>query len=82
MKIQGSLTTKEARMDRIPVESTSIQDIGYDATTMTLEIGFKHGAVYQYFDVPETVFEELMRADSKGKFLHANIKNSYRYAKL
>jgi len=49
---------------------------------MTLELGFKQGAVYQYFDVPDAVYQELMRADSKGTFFHANIKNNYRYTKL
>ena len=69
-------------MERIQVESTTIQDIGYEGEAMILEIGFKSGGVYQYFDVPQTVYEELMRSDSKGKFLHANIKNNYRYTRL
>lgn len=69
-------------MDRIPVNSTTVVDIGYDASLMTLELGFKQGAVYQYFDVPDAVYQELMRADSKGTFFHANIKNNYRYTKL
>ncbi len=68
--------------NRTPVTSSTIADIGYDAATMTLEIGFLKGGVYQYFDVPETVYQEFMAADSKGKFLHANIKNNYRYVKL
>lgn len=69
-------------MDRIPVNSSTIVDIGYDDSSMTLELGFKQGAVYQYFDVPDAVYQELMRADSKGTFFHANIKNNYRYTKL
>jgi len=48
---------------------------------MTLEVGFRSGSVYQYFDVPEALYLELMSSDSKGKFLHANIKNSYRFVK-
>jgi hypothetical protein len=69
-------------MDRIPVNSSTIVDIGYDDSSMTLELGFKQGAVYQYFDAPDAVYQELMRADSKGTFFHANIKNNYRYTKL
>jgi hypothetical protein len=69
-------------MDRILVNSSTIVDIGYDDSSMTLELGFKQGAVYQYFDVPDAVYQELMRADSKGTFFHANIKNNYRYTKL
>ena len=69
-------------MNRTPVESSNIADIGYEDTTMTLEIGFHNGTVYQYFDVPHSVFQEFMGADSKGTYLNANIKNVYRYAKL
>ncbi len=69
-------------MNRIPVQSSNIADIGYDEQSMTLEVGFKNGTVYQYFDVPEAVHQEFMNAGSKGTFLNANIKNNYRYAKL
>ncbi len=69
-------------MDRIPVNSSNVAEIGYDSTTMTLEVAFRNGTVYQYFDVPETVYQELMRAGSVGQFLNQNIKNNYRYAKV
>lgn len=69
-------------MNRTPVISTDVAEIGYDAATMTLEVAFHKGGVYQYFDVPEVVYQEFLRADSKGKFLHANIKNNHRYVKL
>ena len=69
-------------MDRIPVDSSNIESIGYDIETMTLEVEFTNGNIYQYFDIPPTVHENLMRSDSKGKFLHSQIKGSYRYARL
>lgn len=69
-------------MQRIAVESSTIADVGYEPATMTLEVGFRNGSVYQYLDVPEAVYQEFMRASSKGKFLHANIKNNYRYVKM
>lgn len=69
-------------MERLPVDSSTIVDIGYDSPSMSLEIGFKQGAVYQYFDVPDALYQELMRADSKGKFFHAHIRDHYRYTKL
>lgn len=69
-------------MNRIPVDSSNIADVGYDETTMTLEVGFHNGTAYQYFDVPQSVYQEFMSADSKGTFLNTNIKGNYRYAKL
>jgi hypothetical protein len=69
-------------MNRTPVESSNIADVGYDSSSQTLEVGFLNGTVYQYFDVPPTVHQELMSADSHGKYFSANIKNHYRFVKL
>ena len=69
-------------MNRTSVVSTDVAEIGYGAATMTLEVAFHKGGIYQYFDVPEIVYHEFMGADSKGKFLNANIKKNYRYVKL
>jgi len=55
-----------------------IISIGYDAATSTLEIEFKSdGAVWQYFDVPENVYLDMMSAESQGRFWHAVIKKQY-----
>lgn len=70
-------------MNRTPVASSSIASVGYDPTTMTLEVEFKNkSSAYQYFDVPEAVYQELMSAASVGIFFNQNIKNSYRYAQV
>jgi hypothetical protein len=68
-------------MNRTPVTSSNVVSIGYEADTMTLEVEFRDGGIYQYFDVPETVYLELMRAGSIGQFMHANIRDNYRYIK-
>jgi uncharacterized protein len=69
-------------MNRIPVSSSNISSIGYDSNTQTLEIEFTNGNIYQYFDVPSAIYEELMQAESKGRFLNAQIKGVCRYARL
>ncbi len=69
-------------MKRTHVESSNIESIGYDSRSNTLEVEFLNGTIYQYFDVPEKVFEGLMSADSHGKYLNANIKGIYRFSKV
>ena len=69
-------------MNRTPVISSNLVSVGYDNDTMTLEVEFKGNSIYHYFDVPEIVYQELMRASSLGRFMHANIKNNYRYTKV
>ena len=69
-------------MERAYVPSTNISSIGYDAATETLEIEFSSSAIYQYFNVPLSMHEQLMQAGSKGKFLHMYIKNAYPYSRV
>lgn len=69
-------------MNRQPVTSSNIASIGYDANSQTLEIEFLNGGVYQYFDVPQHVYEELMNASSHGQYLAQNIKGVYRFSKV
>jgi hypothetical protein len=69
-------------MNRTPVVSSNVASVGYDANTMTLEVEFTNGSVYQYFDVPGTEFQALVSASSVGSYLNQNIKTSYRYAQI
>ncbi len=70
-------------MDRTSVSSTNLKSVGYDPEDMILEIEFHDGGVYQYFNVPESKYEGLMKADSHGKYFDAHIKKgSYRYKKI
>jgi len=69
-------------MNRELVSSSNITSIGYDDDSETLEIEFHNGGVYQYFDVPRSVYEDLMAAESHGGYLAKNIKGVYRYSKV
>ncbi|MDC4249603.1 KTSC domain-containing protein [Clostridium perfringens] len=68
-------------MNMIPVSSSNLVAVGYDSSTTTLRIAF-HSGVYDYYNVPQNIFEGLLNASSKGKYHHAFIKNSYRYSKV
>ena len=67
-------------MYRLPVESSSIDSIGYEKKV--LEVEFRNGGVYQYFDVPEEQLVMLMRAGSKGAFFNRNIRGRYASKRL
>ena len=69
-------------MERIEVESSNLASVGYDAENEILEVEFKHGGIYQYFDVPVEIYEELMNAPSHGVYFSANIRNDYEYQKI
>jgi len=69
-------------MIRTSVTSSNVASVGYDYESSTLEIEFNNGSVYQYFDVNERVYEELLAASSVGGYLASNIKGIYRYSKV
>ncbi|MCK9399180.1 MAG: KTSC domain-containing protein [Bacteroidales bacterium] len=69
-------------MKRESVSSSNLASVGYDADKKILEIEFNHGGVYQYFDVPKEVYDELMNADSLGSYFYHNIRDDYKYIKL
>jgi hypothetical protein len=75
------VTAEEPRMDRVGVNSSNIQSVGYDTATNTLEIEFANGNIYQYFDVPQGIFDGLVGAGSAGSFFNQNIRGVYRYAR-
>jgi hypothetical protein len=61
----------------VPVESSMIQAVGYDPKTCTLEVVFNSGRTYCYEGVPPEVHQELMAADSKGRYMQAAIIGVY-----
>ncbi|MBU3156342.1 KTSC domain-containing protein [Clostridium estertheticum] len=64
-------------MERFQVESSNIDAITYDENSCILEIEFKAGGAYEYSDVPMYVYDELMSADSKGRYANQNIYKNY-----
>jgi hypothetical protein len=69
-------------MQRIPVNSSQLQSVGYEPSTNTLEVEFTDGAIYQYAQVPLHIYEELISADSKGNFFHDYIRPQYSFRRI
>lgn len=69
-------------MEFIYIESSHISGAYYDESSATLYIQFKDGAIYEYYDVPEYVYDEFMSAESKGTYAHQNIYKNYRQQKI
>lgn len=63
-------------------DSSNLSRFGYNKDTRVLTVEFKHAGRYNYFDVPDAVFEQMKAAPSKGQFLAKSIKSNYRYARV
>ena len=64
----------------IGVDSRMISAVRYDAERGILEVAYNRG-VYLYFGVPRQVFEGLLQADSKGRYMRQHIIDRYPWIK-
>lgn len=70
-------------MQRQSVESSNLRSVGYDEFLLVLETEFKSVvAVYRYYGVPSEVHDELINAESVGKYFNANVKSKYNFLKV
>lgn len=75
-------------LERTPVESSNIVSIGFDYdgdpvnNTVTLQVEFRSGAIWNYEKVPAEVAEEFLGAESVGRFFYANIRGKYVEARV
>ena len=64
-------------MEMIPVDSRNLSAIGYNSEEGTLRIQFNNGRTYDYYNVPEYEFNNLLNAGSKGQYANQNIYKTY-----
>lgn len=64
-------------MQRQPVQSRALRSAGYDPDTQELELEFHSGQVYLYEQVPQSVYDWLLRAPNKGIFVTRQITGRY-----
>lgn len=58
----------------VGVESSNIAEIRHDPENNLLQIRFLSEAVYEYENVPEDMYEEMLMAPSKGKWFWRNMR--------
>ncbi|RJP29169.1 MAG: KTSC domain-containing protein [Candidatus Omnitrophota bacterium] len=69
-------------MDMISVNSSTLASIGYDSDSAILQIEFKDGSLYEYFNVPQHIYDALCSANSKGSYASRNIYKVYRQNRI
>lgn len=66
-------------MEKIDVVSSNVVSVGW--SNNRLYVDFKRGS-YVYKDVPEKVYNELLAAESKGKYMCREVKGKYDYERI
>jgi hypothetical protein len=72
----------QTSIDPTPVNSSSIATVSYAATHELLDIEFRSGAVYRYFNVPLDAYRALVEAESIGRHFAHRIRPRYRHLRL
>lgn len=57
-----------------PVESSSVEAIGFASETNELWIRYEGGATYVYSPVPRSVHRELLSSGSIGRYINQHVK--------
>ena len=64
-------------------DSSDIVSVGYDEPSKVLEIEFPGNRVYQYKDVPEEVYRNLMDSgEFTDRFFNEKIQYAYEYSRI
>lgn len=65
------------------VDSSAITHVAYQENLKRLYVTFRGSReTYVYLDVPQSTYDELMKAESKGIFVNDEIKPRYQYQRL
>ena len=72
-----ALEGEGVKMERQPVESSSLASVGYSPDSEILEVEFKNGTIYEYYNVPQVIYDQLMEAPSAGQYFSFNIRNVF-----
>ena len=65
----------------VDIESSNLKRAQYDTESKLLEVEFKTGAIYEYEEVPHTIFTRMRMSESQGKYFNTEISRKFKYKK-
>jgi hypothetical protein len=68
----------ENAVEWVPLESSVFTAVAYRAGLQQLYLQFQEGNVYRYLACPRSVYNELLAAESKGRYFALHIRNGFR----
>jgi len=72
-------TTSTLQIEMYRVKSSNLKEIGYDKRSRTLRIRFHdRNLLYDFENVPATMYAMLMLSKSKGSFFAEEIRPSFK----
>ncbi len=72
----------KTEMNWLMLDSKMLASVAYDADKYVLYLRFRTGEVYRYFDFSGRDYQELLNAESRGKYFLAHIRDQFRYERM
>lgn len=69
-------------MPPVRLESTTLASVLYQADLRRLQIEFRSGQRYLYFQVPPSCYQLLLESPSKGAYFNSHIRNRFPFQHL
>jgi hypothetical protein len=69
-------------MQAVSLNSTTLKTAAYQNHSQVLALEFCSGALYHYFGVCQSIYEQLLEAESKGRYYNQHIRNRFAFTKL
>jgi hypothetical protein len=66
----------------VAVQSRLLASMAYNHDQAILQLEFRDGTVYQYFQVPRQTYQNLLQADSQGTYFNHHIRKAFCCARL
>lgn len=63
-------------------ESSNIKSIVYQPALKVLQVSFKNGRIYWYYNVPREVYDNFASASSKGQYFWSTVKDKFTYKRI
>ena len=64
------------------ITSSNLKRSEYDIENKTLKITFNNEMLYEYEEVPHSIYSQFRLSDSQGKYFNQNIAKKFKYKKL
>jgi hypothetical protein len=58
-------------------ERSAVRSVSFERPTHTLRVQFESGAMYDFADVPERIYDELAHAPERDAFFRENVRDEY-----
>jgi hypothetical protein len=66
----------------VDVKSSNLKSATYNTESKILTVTFNNGSIYEYYDVPHSLFVKFRMSESQGKFFNTSISRAFKYKKI